>query len=124
MNAYPEKLRERAMEALEKGYTKKAVIDMFGLNYETLKRWEKLRAETGSLEEKPSNRTAYKISREKLEKYYEENPHSTNKEAAIEFKCSASGIFHAKKSMGITRKKTPLNTSSVTKKNVMPSKRK
>ena len=38
MNAYPVKLRERVMEALEKGYKKSIVIDMFGLNYETLER--------------------------------------------------------------------------------------
>ena len=106
MNAYPVKLRERAMEAIEKGYKKSEVIGMFGLNYETLERWENLREETGRLEDKTPNRTAYKINQEELLKYYEENPHSTNKEAAIAFKCSASGIFHAKKSLGITRKKT------------------
>ncbi len=112
------------MEALEKGYTKLAVIDMFGLNYKNLERWENLRAETGSLEDKPSNRTAYKINRDELLKYYEENPHSTNKEAAVSFFCSASSIFRTKKSMGITRKKTPISILSETKKNAAHLKRK
>jgi hypothetical protein len=55
---------------------------MFGLGANTLRDWEKLEVETGSLENRPLVRGAYKIDREKLLEYYRENPYSTNNEAA------------------------------------------
>jgi transposase len=111
---YPVKMRERALEALQKGHTKAEVREMFGLGINTLREWEKLKAETGSLTDKPQERTAYKIDREKLLAHYRENPFSTNKETAIAFDCSVSGIRSAKKVLGITRKKTQFNTKSAT----------
>ena len=83
---------------------------MFGLGVNTLRSWEKLEAETGSLEDKPPNRGAYKIDREKLLEYYRENPFSTNSETAIAFNCSISGIRSARKTLKITRKKKQNNT--------------
>jgi transposase len=103
--AYPKKMRERAMEALQNGHTKTEVNEMFGLGINTLRTWEKLKESTGSLDKKPLNRDAYKINREELLKYYRENPLSTNKEASIVFNCSVSGIRSAKKVLKITRKK-------------------
>ena len=119
--SYPVKLRERALQAILKGYTKVEVNEMFGLGVNTLRDWEKLEAETGSLENRPLNRGAYKIDREKLLEYYQENPYSTNKEAATAFNCSVSGIRSAKKILNITRKKTQFNTQSVMNKNVKSS---
>ena len=104
--SYSVELRERALEAVRKGHTKAEVSRMFGLGENTLRDWEDLEAETGSLENRPLTRTAYKIDREKLLQWYRENPYSTNKETADAFYCSVSGIRSAKKVMGITRKKT------------------
>ena len=115
--SYPVKLRERALQAVLEGYTKAEVNKMFGLGVNTLRDWEKLEAETGLLENKPLNRGAYKIDREKLLEYYRENPYSTNKEAAIAFNCSISGIRSAKKVLKITRKKTQFSTQNATNKN-------
>ena len=98
-------MRERALGAVRNGYSKTEVRAMFGLGVNTLRDWELLEAETGSLENRPSTRTAYKIDREKLLEYYRENPCSTNKETATVFNCSVSGIRSAKKVLGITRKK-------------------
>ena len=112
---YPVKMRERALEALQNGHTKASVREMYGLGINTLRDWEKLKAETGSLTDRPQERTAYKIDREKLLTYYRENPFSTNKETAIAFDCSVSGIRSAKKVLGITRKKTRFNTSNATR---------
>jgi transposase len=103
--AYPTKMRERALEAYRKGNAKGAVNEMYGLGVNTLRSWEKLEAETGSLEKRELNRGAYKINRERLLEYYKNNPLSTNKEAAVAFNCSVSGIRSAKKVMKITRKK-------------------
>ena len=108
--SYPSKLRELALQALLRGYTKTELNKMFGLGVNTLRDWEKLKAETGSLENRTLNRGAYKINREKLLEYYQENPYSTNKEAAVAFNCSISGIRSAKKILKITRKKTLFNT--------------
>jgi hypothetical protein len=110
--SYPTKLRQCALEAVRNGYSKVEVTQMFRLGVNTLRAWEKLEEETGSLENKPLNRIAYKIDREKLLKYYKENPYSTNQETAIAFNCSVSGIRSAKKAAKITRKKTQFSTKN------------
>jgi transposase len=112
--AYPEKLRERALQAVRDGHSKAEVREMFGLGTNTLRAWENLEVETGSLKNRELNRSAYKIDREKLLQWYRGNPYSTNKETAIAFNCSVSGIRSAKKILGITRKKTLSNTASAT----------
>jgi transposase len=103
--AYPVKMRERALQVLRKGHSKKEVNAMFGLGINTLKTWEKLEQETGSLENRPLNRKPRKIDRDALRKYCEENPFATHREAAVFFNCEETGIRHAKKALGITRKK-------------------
>lgn len=115
--SYSKDLRERALQAVRRGYRKAEVSRMFGLGENTLRDWENLEAETGSLENRPLNRTAYKIDREKLRQWYRENPYSTNKETAVAFNCSVSGIRSAKKVMGITRKKTRSSMLNETSKN-------
>ena len=115
--SYSIDLRERALQAVRNGHTKAEVSRKFGLGENTIRDWETLEAETGSLANRPLNRTAYKIGREKLLEYYRENPYSTNKETAIAFNCSVSGIRDVKKVMGITRKKTQFSIPNVTNKN-------
>ena len=115
--AYSVDFRKRALQAVRDGHTKTAINAMFGLAENTLRDWEKLEAQTGSLENRPLIRTAYKIDREKLLEWYRNNPYSTNKETAIAFNCSVSGIRDAKKAMGITRKKTLSNMRNATSKN-------
>jgi len=114
---YPVKMRESALKALRNGHTKAQVREMFGLGINTLRDWEKLEAETGSLEDRPTERTAYKIDREKLLEWYRESPFSTNRETAIAFNSSISGIRSAKKVLGLTRKKRRFNTSNEMSKN-------
>ena len=96
------------MEALRKGHTKKEVNGMFGLGINTLKSWEELEEETGSLENRPLDRKPRKIDLEKLRKYCEENPFATHIEAGIYFGCSERVIRYAKDKLGITRKKNSL----------------
>ena len=109
-------MRERALEAVLNGHTKKEVNEMFGLGINTLRSWEKLEQETGSLKNRPIERKPYKIDREALKKYCDENPFATHKEAAIHFNCDERGIRHAKKALGITRKKRQSVTGSETSK--------
>ena len=93
------------MQAYRNGHSKAEVTEMFGLGYHTLRDWEILEEETGSLENRPLDRKPYRIEREKLLAYYKEHPDSTNKETANAFNCSVSGIRSAKAVLKITRKK-------------------
>jgi len=115
--SYSVDIRERALRAVRNGHSKTKVREMFGLGVNTLKTWENLEEETGSLENRPLNRGAYKIDRENLLEHYRQNPYSTNQETSIIFNCSVSGIRSAKKVLGITRKKTLSNMLSGMNKN-------
>jgi transposase len=64
--SYPVKIRERAIEAVRNGHNEAEVNEMYGLGVNTLRAWEKFKAETGALENRPLNRGAYKIDREKI----------------------------------------------------------
>ena len=108
--AYPTKMRERALEALRKDYTKKEVNEMFGFSNNTLKDWEDLERETGSLENRPLDRKPRKIDIDELRKYCEENPFATHVEAGNHFGCSERVVRYAKKILRITRKKRQLAT--------------
>lgn len=118
---YPVIMRERALQAMRNGHTKTEVREMYQLGVNTLRVWELLETETGSLENRPTKREAYKIDREKLTEHYRNNPYSTNKETAVAFDCSVSGIRSAKKVLGITRKKTQFNMLNATNKNAKSS---
>ena len=111
--AYTTELRKKALDSLRRGYSKKQVNEMFGLGINTLKSWEKLEKETGSLEKRPLDRKPTKIDRNELRNYVNENPFATNKEAALHFNCDESAIRRAKTSIKITRKKRQRNTQSV-----------
>lgn len=108
--AYPVKFRQRALEAVRNGHSKTNVNDLYGLSNTTLRDWEILEKETGSLENRPLDRKPRKIDYDALKKYCEENPFATHIEAAAYFKCSESGIRKAKKKLEITRKKRHLLT--------------
>ena len=108
--AYPIKFRQKALEAVRNGRTKKEVNEMLGLADSTLKDWENLEKETGSLEKRSLNRKPTKIDCDELRKYCEENPLATHIEAATHFGCSEAGIRKAKKRLGITRKKRQFHT--------------
>lgn len=108
--AYPTKLREKAIEALRKGYPRKEINKMFGIGINTLREWEKLEKETGSLKNRPLERKPRKIDLAELRKYCEENPLATHIEAGAHFGCSERVIRYAKKILGITRKKRHQDT--------------
>ena len=105
--AYSVKFRQKALEAVRNGQTKQVVKKLLGLAETTLRDWEKLEEETGSLENRPLNRKPTKIGDDELRKYCEEYPFATHIEAAGHFGCSEAGIRKAKRRLGITRKKRP-----------------
>jgi transposase len=85
-------LRELALKALRNGHSRTAVREMFELGVNTLRRRELPERETGSLGARPHGHKPWKIDREKLPEHYREYPRSTNKESALVFNCSVSGI--------------------------------
>jgi len=107
-------VRQKALAALRKGHSKKEINEMFGLGINTLRSWEKLEHETGSLDYRPLDRKPSKIDCDKLRKYCKENPFATHIEAAVEFNCTEAAIRKAKKRLKITRKKRQHNIQSET----------
>ena len=107
--AYPKIFRQKALEALRNGHTKKAINEMFGLSNNLLKEWEELEKQTGSLEKRPLTRKHRKIDPNILLKYCEDNPFATHIEAGAYFGCTEAAIRKAKKKLGITRKKRQPN---------------
>jgi len=103
--AYPTKMRQKALEALRKGHTKKEVNEMFGLSNNVLKKWEELEKETGTLDKRPLERKPRKVDLDELKRYCEDNPFATHIEAGVHFGCSERVIRYSKNILGITRKK-------------------
>jgi len=119
--AYPLILRQKALEALRQGHTKKEVNELYGLSNNVLKKWEKLEQETGSLEKRPLERCPRLIDLDALSEYCKENPFATHIEAGLHFDCSERVIRYAKNLLGITRKKRQpviLNETSKKDKNL------
>jgi transposase len=114
--AYPIIMRERALKALRRGKSREEVNEMYGLGINTLRDWEKLEKETGSLEKRPLDRKP-KIDLEALREYCEKNPFATHVEAGVHFGCSERVIRYAKDKIGITRKKRHHITQSEMNKN-------
>ena len=103
--AYDKKYREKVLGYIEKGHTQEEAREVFGVGTTTIKRWRKLKEETGGLNDRPRETWHKKIDPDKLTAYYKETPDSYLSEAAAAFGCSATAIFKARKRLGITRKK-------------------
>ena len=118
--AYPIIFRQRGLEALHKGKPREEINEMFGLGVHTLKQWEKLEEETGSLDKRPLDRKP-NIDLDALRKYCEKHPFATHIEAGVHFGCSERVIRYAKNKLGITRKKRHLITQNEMSKNEQSS---
>lgn len=109
-------MRERALKALRSGKSREEVNEMYGLGVNTLRDWEKLERETGSLEKRPLDRKPG-IDLDALRKYCEEFPFATHIEAGAHFGCSERVIRYAKNKLKITRKKRPSITQNAMSRN-------
>jgi transposase len=102
---YDKKLRERVLSHVDAGKTQEEVRAMFGLGVNTITQWKKLRAERGSLENRPLERKHKKVDPEKLREYFAKNPEAFDYEAALDFGCSAEAIRQVRTKHKLTRKK-------------------
>lgn len=93
------------------------MISVYGVSRATLYAWQRRLQKTGSLADSPRSRGVYKIDKEKLKNFVEQNPDAYLKEIAKQFDCSAMAVCKALKSIGMTRKKRPQPTKNKTQKN-------
>ena len=103
--SYSKDIRERALALVEEGMKQEEVRKLFKLGANTITQWKKLREETGSLENRPLERSWRKIDPEKLRLDVKENPDDFDEERAERFGCSRTGIQSARYKHKITRKK-------------------
>ena len=78
---------------------------IFGASASSVQRWVCQYVGTGSVENKPLNRSFKKIDPEKLKQYVKDHPDDTQEEMAVAFGCCNQAISKALKRHGITRKK-------------------
>ena len=103
--AYDVKLREKVLNYLSKGNSIQKAHEVFDVGTTTIKRWKKLKAETGKLENRPLNRKPRKLDSDLLKAYVKSNPDSYQEEIAKEFNCTQSAVSYALKRLKLTRKK-------------------
>jgi len=84
-------LRERAVCYREQ-HSHKETCEAFGISSSALKAWQKHYAQTGSLEDKPLERTWRKIDPAKLRADVPIHPDDFNDERAQRFGCSGEAI--------------------------------
>jgi len=90
---------------LAKGNTIESAQKLFGVGTTAIKRWKKLKKETGSVEDAERKPRTPEICPVRLESYVSENPDNYLHETAKEFNCTPQAIFYALRRLKITRKK-------------------
>ena len=103
--SYDKKFREIVLSYVDAGESKTKVRVMFKLGKNTINQREKLRAETGTLENRELDRKPRKIEAELLRADVQEYPDDFDKERAKHFGVSRSGLRYARVRLKITRKK-------------------
>jgi transposase len=116
--SYSEDLRKKVIDYIHSGHTQKSAQNVFKIGSTTIKRWLKQFKETGSLKNKPLNRSHKKINPDTLFEYVTKHPDAYLREIAEHFNCSGEGIRKALKRLKITLKKKRLFTGNVAKKSV------
>jgi transposase len=103
--SYSIDLRQKVVEFLSKGNSQRKATEVFGICLDTVSRWYQKYRDTGSLANKPLERSFKKIDPDKLSAYVEEHPGAYLSELAEVFSCSDVAILKALRRLGITRKK-------------------
>jgi len=100
-----EDLRKKVVDYLGEGHTQESTQKVFKIGLTTIKRWKKQYEETGSLKDKPLNRTFRKLGPEKLSAYVKEHPDAYLREIGEVFGCTDDAVRLALIKLKITRKK-------------------
>ncbi len=99
-------LRERVVASLEKKVPQKQTAEMFSISVESVKRWWKRYKEEKTIKPKiPITTKPRMVSYDKIRKYVEDNPDSTQKEIGNHFGLKDKASFYILKKIGFTYKK-------------------
>ena len=109
--------RELVLGYRNNGHTLEQTWLEFGIAISTIRNWEKLRAENGSLAKKELTREPRIYKSEELQAFIAENPDAFLKEIAEHFGGSVTGAFNALNREKITYKKKTATTKNETKTN-------
>lgn len=104
--AYSTDLRERAIAYIEAGNTIIEASQIFKVNRQTLRKWRKLKEESGSVAREIYKHGAIKLNDQELMEYVQANPDLYLKDYAEKFNMSISGIWRAFQRLHITLKKS------------------
>ena len=104
--AYSIELRQKALAYLEQCNNISKVCIAYDISRNTLYAWIK-KQEQGDLSCQSGGSRGFKVDRESLKAYVEQNPDAYLHEIATVFDCGTSTIFYALQSLGITYKKRP-----------------
>jgi transposase len=103
--AYSTDFRERVLQHCDEGETATRTAKLFKISRNTIKEWQDLRAQTGSLQKPPLTRTFKKLDPQKLKEFFDTNPDALQREAAEVFGVAKTAIQKALHKIGYTRKK-------------------
>ncbi|MDR0530539.1 MAG: IS630 transposase-related protein [Oscillospiraceae bacterium] len=67
--SYSKDLREKVMEFIEKGHTRRAAAATFGISVSTIQKWHDVYSKTGTVEKKELDRKPRKFESESLRAY-------------------------------------------------------
>ena len=113
--AYSIELKQKALAYLDQCGNISAVYIAYDISRSTLYAWIK-KQEQGDLSCQSGGSRGFKVDRDKLKTYVEQNPDAYLHEIAKVFDCGTSTIFYALQSLGITHKKRPQPTLNKTHK--------
>ena len=102
--AYSKDTRELMLKYRANGHTLEQIHNEFGISISTIREWETLLAESGSLEKKELNRSARIYKSDELHAFIAENPDAFLREIAEHFGGSVTGAFNALEREKITYK--------------------
>ena len=111
---YSKDLRERVVQYVKMGNTKRAAAKFFQIGEDTVFRWLRLE-KAGSLS--PKKRTSFhqKLDPKKLKEHVDKHPDHTISEIAHALKVARTTVFNWLRRLKITRKKSPHSTKSAMK---------
>lgn len=104
--AYSADLRERVVEYIEAGNTITEASQIFKVNRQTIRKWRKLKEETGSVERQIYRHGAIKLNDQELIEFVNANPDLYLKDYANKYNMTPSGICRAFQRLHITLKKS------------------
>jgi transposase len=112
---YSKDLREKVVQYVKEGNTKRAAARLFQIGEDTVFRWLRLEKKTGTLS--PKKRTSFrqKLDPEKLKEHVDQHPDHTIAEIAHALKVAKTTVFNWLRRLKITRKKSLRSAKNVTR---------